>query len=210
MDECSIENFDKYNIQTIGHTEKHYELVNNYIGQLHLTENDSEQYLSPKKNIITDILATDYQKYCKQNYIAIIKNVKYLKIQFNSKPYLIESGDNPVPSDTVTNNSISGYIVTLNEKNIVVNSTGIYELKNDNVQIKSISFPKICDVTIDYELELLQEADASQTISSMNYKKKIGQLRDLFDTSREIIEELKNKYRVVKYQYRDDNKLVSE
>lgn len=192
IDECSIENYDKYGIQLIGSTTEHFEYINNYLGQL------NEVVLSGQ-NVI-NILEDRYQKYCKQNYIAQVDKIVYLKIQFNDKPYLIKMGQNgeiPTPAQSRDSaNTIMGHLVEINGQTIVIKEMGIYELKNEDVEIKSISFPVDSDVMLDYELVLSQTTDKKKIVKSFSYKKIIGQLRGIFEETDELISELRRKYSI--------------
>ena len=198
IDECSIENYDKYNIQKIGSALKHFEYINNYLGQLKM--------VVPAGQNVINILEDEYQKYCKQNYTAAVDKIKYLRIQFNGKPYLVNLNNRTPAQSDLENNTMMGYIVTLGkndpktegtinfEETIVVSSSGVYELKHPEVDLNIISFPVDTDVTIDYELVLSQTAEARKSIRTFSYKKVIGQLRDTFKSNRELVSELRRKY----------------
>lgn len=192
VDECSIENFDKYNIQAIGSEVEHLEYIDNYLGQFN--------GVAPAETNLINLLEDEYQKYCKQNYIASIDKLTYLRLQFNDKPYLIDMGQHgSIPSiagENPSENTIVGYLVTINGQIIVVNESGVYELKADEIEITDIVFPIASDVTLDYELVLSQTADTGKVIKSISYKKAVGQLRGTFTESDELIAELKRKYSV--------------
>ena len=197
VDECSIENFDKYNIQPIGSEVEHLEYIDNYLGQF----ND----IAPAGVNLINLLEDEYQKYCKQNYIASIDKLIYLRLQFNDKPYLIDMGQHgstpSIAGENPSNDTIMGHLVTINDQTIIVNEPGIYELKADDIEITDIIFPIDSNVTIDYELVLSQTADTGKVIKSISYKKVVGQLRGTFNESDELIAKLKRKYSVANSEW---------
>ena len=152
----------------------------------------------PSNVNIVNILEDRYQKYCKQNYIAKVDKLNYLRIQFNDKPYLIEMGQNgqsPIPAiEPDTGSTVLGHLIEINGKVIVVKDPSVYELKHSDVNITSISFPVETDAVLDYELTLSQNADEGKVIKSFSYKKVIGQLRGFFEESDELIAKLREKY----------------
>ena len=181
IDECSLQNFDKYGIQKIGSAMAHFEYVNNYLGQIEI-EADANQ------NIITNYLQELYNKdiYHKENYKTQIKNLNHIKIQFLDKPYLIDiTGGEPTILDSTEYNNrpdaILGHIIYLNGKSIVVRNSTIYELEGEDIQITSISFPVATKILLDYKLALVQIPEETVIITSFFYINRISQLYGLFN-----------------------------
>jgi hypothetical protein len=189
VDECSIENYDKYNIQLIGSSLEHLDYIDHYIGQV--------KEIIPAGTELINLIEDRCQKYCKKNYTAEVEKLTYLKIEFNDQPYLIrmgESGQNPSPTTILSDDNISGHLIQINGKTIIIKNNNIYELKGDDIEITSLIIPVESNITLDYELELYQEIDSGRTVSSIFYKKAIGQERGIFDNTKELISILRTKY----------------
>jgi len=187
IDECSIENYDFYGIQKIGTMAILYEYLNNYVGRLNET-------IPAEKNVI-NILEDNYQKYCKQNFVASIDKLVYLKLEFQDKPYLIKvNSGTPEVASSGEEGEYVGYLATIGNDNnintIVVGPEGIYELKNEEIKITNITFPVDTNVTIDYELVLSQEIDSKKSVSTISYKKKVGQIINIFEPQIDLVQDI--------------------
>ena len=135
-------NYNKYNIQLSGETVSYIEGTFSKIGQL---------YGEFRKNTnIFSVISEKYAEFSKTGVVNVPQYLSYLKVEFNSKPYLIVDGSNPRPAlpNEKSNNLVQGYIVTINGKNIIVKERGFYELRDDGINITSLVFPVDCNVTI--------------------------------------------------------------
>lgn len=193
VDECSIENYDKYNIQTIGtimpeqvpvYTKSYY-----VMGQIYSNTVNNNSLLS--------IIESKLQQ---QDNRVYIKSFSHLKITFQSQPYLIKNGENGKIEIANSNdkNAYLGYIITINNKQIVVNPDGIYELEN-NIQGYSIiqfdienknSTKYIVDYIVKAYYEV-NESDGDVNISSLSLNSNpainIGQLQNIYNPEYDII-----------------------
>ena len=175
IDECNQTNIDFYNIQPIGTYSEILQYIKDYFGQ-------SQQIFSANEDII-NLLQNEYQKYAKDRYIAVVEYLDFLRLEFESKPYLIGEGiSGPYvinDTETVDSNILAsaylGYLAYINGEPIVINPEGIYELRQDNVKITSLYFPVDTQVSVDYHLQLSQTEDISQLYKSTNYFNRVGQ-----------------------------------
>lgn len=193
VDEFNLENCDKYGIQYFGTIDEYLSYTKDYIGQYNNIVN--------KDDDIIYILDKHYQKHAKNNYITKVDYLDYLRIEMESKPYLIyESENGPIPlDDTIDNNqnllkAFLGYIVYINNIPIVINPEGIYELKGENIKINSITFPIDTKVNLDYHVYISQTEDKTQIAQTSSYYKKIGQLWGTFGYKDSIYQNIWNKH----------------
>jgi len=130
---------------------------------------------------------------------SIVKDIEltYLKIQFESKPYLID-GDAMVPINNAANiaNPLSGWIINNNGNKILVSwPNNVYEFKGDNITFSpSISFPKAADMTIDYVVNLTTEPANQIYVSQLEYDKCLGQMIKTFKPTYNFVNGILNKY----------------
>lgn len=125
----------------------------------------------------------------------------YLKISFESKPYLIDMdngvtpvGNQPLPEG---HRGVMGWIINVNSSPIVVAYPNhIYEIKEDGINIQtSISFPKAVEATVDYVVELKQQPEGMDTyVAQIDYSKRMGQLFRTFEIGDNFIAMINDKY----------------
>lgn len=197
IDECSIENYDKYGIQTIGSAMDYFEFVNNYIGQIEINA-------KANKNIVKENLEPIYKKdiYHKDKYTTSIKYLDHIKIEFLGDPYLIDiSGGDPqvISSNLYSNreNAILGYLVYINDIPVVIRNSKIYELEGEDIEITSVWFPVDTQVFIDYRLMLVQEPVREQIITAFYYIKKLSQLTNVFQFGANAVNFIKSHFNLV-------------
>ena len=269
IDEATIDNYDFYNIQSVGTYSQNLTYKDSFIGQYNgVPSTIDSTYVS---NILVnlyqewqeqlDILAEDttitvdeYNKKAEelaQYYTKLInqtsrdkgkveeimdlisenysKNVPagwsvgnsildYLKITFNSDPYLIDmTGDIPdrlvdYTSDTAAMShrstmrrtmtrsaetmaaAILGYIIYIDDKPIVVDKNGIYELKGHRIELNSIKIPYGAAVSIDYHIQYGLIEDKSQLFQSVVYQQQVGQKWGTFKMKHSIYQDLWKHY----------------
>ncbi len=200
-DECSIENYDKYNIQTIGtiiseqvpvYTKSYY-----VMGQIYSNTVNNNSLLS--------IIESKLQQ---QDNRVYIKSFSHLKITFQTPPYLIKadkSGELKV-ADKNDKNAYLGYIITINNRQIAVNPDGIYELENNAQGYSIIQFdidrtksPQyIVDYIVKAYYEVLNKEEADKAVEIIQSENipttNIGQLQSVYNVGYDIIQnELKGK-----------------
>ena len=194
VDEFNLENCDKYGIQSLGEIDEYLSYNKDYIAQYN-------EVIPANQDVIT-ILNEYYQKYANEGYVSKINYLDHLRIEMESKPYLIYEGENgPEPLNDITGDNtqnaaaaILGYIVYINGQPIIINPEGIYELKGDNVQITSLSFPVDTTINLDYHVSVSQTEDKSQLAQSSNYYRRVGQVWGAFGYKDSIYQEIWNKY----------------
>lgn len=194
IDECNQTNIDFYRIQSIGTYSETLQYVKDYFGQ-------SQQVFPANKDVIS-MLQSEYQKYVEDGYIAVVEYLDSLRLEFESKPYLIGEGtsgpyvinDNETTDSNILAAAYLGYLAYINGEPIVINPEGIYELRQDNVKITSLYFPVDTQVSIDYHLQLSQTEDISQLYKSTNYFNRVGQYWGTFAYEDSIYQQIFNKY----------------
>ena len=188
IDESNLVNYNKYNIQLSGETVSYIEGTFSKIGQL---------YGEFRKNTnIFSIISEKYAESSKTGVINVPQYLSYLKVEFNSKPYLIVDGSNPRPAlpNEKSNNLVQGYIMTINGKNVIVKERGFYELRDEGINITSLVFPVDCNVTIDYVYVYTKEEDTRRKVDRVYYTQKVGQLFGTFDIKDLLINKVYSKY----------------
>jgi hypothetical protein len=179
IDEANIKNYDKYGISPLGNYSTHLQYASDYIGQYNET--------IPANTEVLSLIQEKYKKYAKENYVVSIKNLDSLRLEFENEPYLIKEGINGPykvedsiarrlrSSLPISNDTYLGYIVYINNKPVVVNSEGIYELKGQNVEITSLSFPIETKINLEYHVNIQQSEDTSKIFKTNNFYRRVGQ-----------------------------------
>lgn len=190
MDECTLENFENYGIQTIGDYSTNLEYRYKKIGQI-------TGDFSAKEDIFITI-AKKYSDMTLSKYINTLQNISWLRIEFNSDPYLIKTvGGVPMPltaSDRADEDTAYGYIVYINNKPIIVSPRRFYELIDEDTEVTSIYFPIVTNATIDYMAELTQTENTSLLYNKMYFNTKVGQIHGLFDVNEDVFKNIYLKY----------------
>ena len=203
IDEYSIDNCDKYHIQSIGGNAVHMAYPDTYFGQL------SDSTIPANAEII-DILRERYQQHAQAEYTVEIENISYLRIEMESKPYLIyDSPSGPRVGEPETmaiaanpgEVTYLGYIVYINHMPIVINAEGIYELTNEGTEITSLYFPVDTKATIDFNVNIIQiynddidKEEEESKVKSMSFNTVLGQMWGSFSYRDSIVKQLWNKY----------------
>ena len=191
--ECSIKNYDKYGISPLGKYDTQLQFSNDYIGQYN--------EIVPANTEVLELIQEKYEKYAKENYKMTIQNLDFLKFEFEDKPYLIKEGaEGPYIVDDLGNekenpdSAILGYLVYINNKPIIINPEGIYELKGDNIEITSLSFPIDTKVNLEYHVNISQIEDTSKIFQTSSFYRKVGQEWGAFKPNDSIYQRIWNKY----------------
>jgi hypothetical protein len=190
MDDCTLENFESYGIQTIGTYSTNLEYNYNKIGQL-------IQEFAPKEDLFTDI-EQKYKNMTLSKYINTLQSIKWLRVEFDSDPYLINvvSGT-PTPvtdSSNIDKDTIYGYIIYINNKPIIVNQRRFYELIDEDAKIISVYFPVTTSATVDYLADLVQTENTKLSYTKMYFYTKVGQIHGLFDVNESCFTDIYLKY----------------
>lgn len=192
IDNCSLANFEKYGIQSIGTYSKFLKYTFATLGQLQGT------YEGTKQDILK-ILQEKYTSKTTEKYINSVKFIKWLRLEFDMPPYLIKTAANgtitPLPANEKPNEDTAlGYIVYINNKPIIVNSRGFYELIDEDTEITSVVFPVASTVTIDYMIEVDQVENTSLVYNKMYFYTKVGQMGDTFNVDENVFLRIYQRY----------------
>lgn len=166
--------------------EENYELIKNYILPKYKSlENDEVQ------------IEVDY--------------LSYLKIEFTSPPYLItrdSNGKQRLKKNQQNDGNLPyflGYIVIINDQQIIVGPEGIYELADESTKVTSVSFlpaPAGADSTsqtyetayISYEAVILEKEKPLNIPKMYSNFKRIGQIFGYFNSSQSIYKKIYSRY----------------
>lgn len=193
IDDCTIKNFKKYGILSNEGSNEDIRIKFNtdYIGQY-------DETIIPNTEVL-NLIRDKYEKYTKEGFITNIENLDYLKLEFEDKPYLIKEGENgPYIVDDIGSEkedpttSILGYLVYVNNKPIIINPEGIYELKGENVEITSLVFPIETKANIQYHVNLQQIEDATKISYIQKYFYRVGQEWGAFKPNDSIFQKIWN------------------
>lgn len=193
VDAATIKNYDKYGISPLGTYDTLLQFASDYIGQYN--------EVIPANTEALSLIQKKYEKYAKENYKIAIQNLDFLRLEFESDPYLIKEGeDGPYVVDDLGDNkenpdsAILGYLVYVNNKPIIINPEGIYELKGENVEITSLSFPVDTQVNLEYHINLQQTEDTSKVFQTSSFYRRVGQRWGAFKPNDSIYQNIWNKY----------------
>lgn len=193
VDAATIKNYDKYGISPLGTYDTLLQFASDYVGQYN--------EVIPANTEVLSLIQKKYEKYAKENYKIAIQNLDFLRLEFESDPYLIKEGaDGPYVVDDLGNNkenpdsAILGYLAYINNKPIIINPEGIYELKGENVEITSLSFPVNTQVNLEYHVNLQQTEDTSKVFQTSSFYRRVGQRWGAFKPNDSIYQNIWNKY----------------
>lgn len=193
VDAATIKNYDKYGISPLGTYDTLLQFASDYVGQYN--------EVIPANTEVLSLIQKKYEKYAKENYKIAIQNLDSLRLEFESDPYLIKEGeDGPYIVDDLgsvkedPNSAILGYLAYVNNKPIIINPEGIYELKGENVEITSLSFPVDTQVNLEYHVNLQQTEDTSKVFQTSSFYRRVGQKWGAFKPNDSIYQNIWNKY----------------
>lgn len=195
IDECSIDNYNKYGILTLGECSDFIEYQFKRLGQYSTI--DAVDVWDKSTNFL-DYLQDYYGNEAVDGYINNVKYLSWLRIEFQSEPYLIKCGSDG--SLTIWNGSdfnddvVLGYIIYINGVAILVSSRGYYELNDEDTVITSLYFINDEDAIIDYYVEIYEDEDVEKIANTLYYKTNPGQLWGVFDVDTSIFNEIYLKY----------------
>lgn len=193
VDAATIKNYDKYGISPLGTYDTLLQFASDYIGQYN--------EVIPANTEVLSLIQKKYEKYAKENYKIAIQNLDFLRLEFESDPYLIKEGeDGPYVVDDLgddkenPDSAILGYLAYINNKPIIINPEGIYELKGENAEITSLSFPVDTQVNLEYHVNLQQTEDTSKVFQTSSFYRRVGQRWGVFKPNDSIYQNIWNKY----------------
>ena len=203
IDEASIENYDYYNIQTLGKIDD--------VLVFSEKKNNSININIPAGVNALDYINNLYGTQNEENYILTVDYLDYLKLEFDDEPYLItesSSGIRPFVDGDDPETAVLGHIAKINNKDIIIKAeqgykdengeikdiTGILELKGENVKITSLVFSEDTQIRLDYTALVTQKEDQSQLVNNSNFITKVGQLWGSFKINQSITKDIWNHF----------------
>lgn len=195
IDEFNLKNCHYYKIHNLGDYSKLLSYSSDYLGQINRVYEANED--------IVQAIEKEYQKYAHENYVVELEYLDSLKIEMESEPYLIAEGtdgpyivnDNPrLRSTTPAAAAQLGYLLYINNKPIIINSEGIYQLQGEDVKITSLYSPVDIKFNLDFHIKANQTEDITKIIKSTTYTNKVGQLWGEFKYNDSITNKIFDKY----------------
>lgn len=216
IDECSIENFDKYGIEYRGEWDPHvtydYLRLGQYAGPLKATTKEKPTDPS-SKDIPVDLIKLIQDKIDKETvaeYRNEVQCLTWFRIQFESPPYLITTDLGTkqlrkIPDTSqVTSSDLErvmlGYILIINGVQVLVSPRGFYELADAPTKVESVRTPVDVDVSIDY-LVAISEQEYVHLPDVLTYYKGPGQIWGTFENKRTLSKDIYLKYKVDNDRY---------
>ncbi len=190
IDECSIDNYCKYNILNVGMFNPYVELTFDKLGQ-------KSGPFDASQNIVT-LIQKDAKDNQTQKYIDTIQHLNWIRLSFEDDPYpvrILPNGNmEPVLSGVPGSNCLLGYIVYINNNPIFVNRKGYYELIDDDLVVTSLYFPVKTNVLVDYIAQVERRESENSTTGRISSVMKVGQIYGVFDLEDSISQQLYLKY----------------
>lgn len=182
IDTPSFENYIKYDIQKTGEYQTYVHYTHDVLSQI------NETNWSSNVNIF-DSITKKHEPQATSGFKNKVNYISYLKLTMLDEPYLIrENSDGLIPEPTNFGTKYTdvadlalGYIVYINGQAIVIGPQGTYEVKGEDVQITSVSFPKYTKATVDYVCSLSEIEDVEGLATRLYNYKKTGQLWGVFE-----------------------------
>lgn len=188
IDDCTLENISKYGAQPIGKANRLLSDNFLYIGQLQGT------YSGTGQDVLL-LLQEKYSNKATKRSTNTVKCLRWLRIEFDMPPYLINSSMEPIkPGEEAGEDSAVGYIVYINNKPVIVTQRNYYELIGEGIELTSVYFPVESKVTIDYRVEVEQTENKRLTYHKIFFYTKAGQIHDAFDINENVFLRIYQKY----------------
>lgn len=215
IDEISIDNFNKYDIQKLGTFDSEEESS----GEIVITYPVFGQHVLSVENSTGNLIPIIQNKYpTTPGYKGSIQSFSFLHIEIDtqtSPPYPIVE-QNGILSQATNNeeDSFLGYILNINGQSIAVNSDGYYELENEEgLTITSLFFPIGVVGVLDYVFEMGEFSTGTSTETETStptavaavYLKGIGQLP--VDTAFECEESV---YNIIAEKYLQEDSSITQ
>lgn len=191
VDIDNLENYQKYNIHTIGEYEKVESAIQQQLGQIIQSFNNGTSLLK--------VLNNKHSAQANVGYKIEVKNIPWAKITINTEPYLIKDTSTglqyvSLENETVTGNVYYGYIVELNgdEDNKLLMTSNTFEF--ENLTDFKIITPKSLEIEVDYVCQLVETEDVAEMPYILYYRPKVGQLWNSFNPKDYLYKQIYNKY----------------
>ena len=200
IDEYNIKNCDFYNVQKIGTYSTKVGQVTDEKGFIrHNSRHTKDQRFIQLK----PILKRKYQYATKdERFVKEIQYLTWLRIEFESEPYLIGiRKDNKQLKRVELNDGIEydsyihGYLIQLDEKQtILVGPKGYYELIHPDTKIYNVGFMPGDDVSVTYIAHFFEYEDPLRSADTIIYDTRIAQMRGAFNYNQSLMSKLIARY----------------
>lgn len=195
IDECSIDNYNKYHIIDVGTYATVVENKFSKIGQY-------DGAVTANRDFIQNQMMNQYYTSVTNGYVIHPEDLSWLRVQFESDPYLIHCAEDGSlrKIDSTENYDEStiayGHIMNVNgQQLLVLGST--YELKGNDVSVVSLSFVSNENVIIDYQINLHEVENPDLKSTNITYSTKVGQVISTHMGKENIIDNITNKHYVM-------------
>lgn len=203
IDEYSIKNCDFYNIQKIGTYSTKVGQVSEEKGFIrHNSRRTKDQNFIQLK----PILKRKYQYATKdERFVKEIQYLTWLRIEFESEPYLIGiRKDNKELRRVELNDGIEydsythGYLIQIaletGEQTILVGPKGYYELIHPDTKIYNVGFLPGDDASVTYIAHFFEYEDPLKSADTIIYDTRIAQMRGAFRYDQSLMNKLVSRY----------------
>lgn len=197
IDDLTLENLDKYNIQNIGSLQ---EIV---LSSYEKFKENTYRVISGETDLISLIEKEEQMSAPKD----IIRKVSYLKnfdIEIQGIPHPIkvkEDGDIEYvdKNSSIDTASLLGYIIEINGENIYVNKDGIFKINPETgLKINSLKVlvptGKEFDVIIHSTLSIEEKEDQTKVPDTMTIYRRVGQIDEIISPKDDLMRLLFEKY----------------
>lgn len=171
VDECSIDNYDKYEIQAkgeIGEITRTFAKIAQYSGNVKSGDALSQMVIDNRENTINSVLTP--------------LSYNWIRIEYNSAAEDLGNG-------------LYGHRVVINGTEYKILSGLPLELDGNEIEIYDVTFLSEGEVQIDYEV-LIKESANMHRPTELSYSKNIGQINGIFYPNVSIVDLIQNKYNI--------------
>lgn len=197
IEDTSVDNYHKYGIQNAGKISTEFSSQQVKHGQL-------SEVIPANTNVLSILAEKLNLKNTSEDFIIEVSSLDYLKLDIDQPPYLIKSNEGKLmkvnENDSLENNILPGYIVTIDGKDILIKENMTYELDNEDLKISSVVFP------VDTKVELYYKATADfikqeNQLKNIKYSEKVGQLWGSFGYKDSLFQTIWDKYYINNDEY---------
>lgn len=222
IDEANIENYNKYQIQTVGEYSKNLiSFSYSTLGQIPINEiyaewnsNTNSWAENTNGGHVIRLIRRKYNNWnSHQGYTATLSKLKWIRFEFTSPPLALrEDGDNGIIKVETGSNlppTMAGYVVKINEIEFLIPSTmqryenkeiktvGSFEI-GEPININSVLLKYPAEGTFDYIAEITETEQNNLSLlnSSISPFYTLGQLYQTFYPNQSVINIISNKYQI--------------
>lgn len=197
IDDLTISNLDKYNIQPIGAYDD--DIYNRKLSvNRAFSFSGSSLQSTTVKSLTKEIYDEDVYNY--NNIIRELYSIDKVSIQFETRPYLIYITDTAagmVKAHGVSTTdqdkykqypTVLGYLIKIGNKQILVGENGQYQIEDVNISENiEITLDKNGSVSVDVDYTIAEKEDITKRLNVLYYYNIIGQEDGVFYPSDRVI-----------------------